>query len=80
MWLLLNDSYSYEMSTSFRAGDGHKELSPTGTYSYRVNTPWSLTASGVYQVGKHGLVSVDYTFTDFRSARTLTIHYSRIQQ
>ena len=69
MWLLLNDSYSYEMSTSFRAGDGHKELSPTGTYSYRVNTPWSLTASGVYQVGKHGLVSVDYTFTDIRSAR-----------
>lgn len=72
MWLLLNDSYSYEMLTSFRAGDGFKETSPTGTYSYRVNTPWSATASAVYQAGKHGLVSVDYTVTDFRAARLRT--------
>ncbi len=69
MWLLLNDSYSYEMQTAFRAGDSHKKASPTGTYSYRVNTPWSVTASGVYQAGKHGLVSVDYTYTDYRTAR-----------
>ena len=69
MWLLLNDSYSYTMITSFRAGDGYKEESDPGTFSYRVITPWRATASGVYQAGKHGLVSVDYTFTDFRNAR-----------
>lgn len=69
MWLLLNDSYNYAMITSFRAGDGFKQESDPGTFSYRVITPWRATASGVYQAGKHGLVSVDYTFTDFRNAR-----------
>ena len=68
MWLLLNDSYGYEMLTAFRAGDGFKEPSATGTYSYRVRTPWRAVLSGVYQAGKHGLVSVDYTYADQRSA------------
>lgn len=68
-WLLLNDAYSYEMVTSFRAGDGFKQASPSGSYSYRVNTPWRATGSAVYQAGSHGLVSVDYTFTDPGAAR-----------
>jgi hypothetical protein len=68
MWLLLNDSYGYEMLTAFRAGDGYKEPSSTGTYSYRVRTPWRAVLSGVYQAGKHGLVSVDYTYADHRSS------------
>lgn len=69
MWLQLNDAYGYEMSTVFRAGDGHKEISPTGAFSYSVNTPWSVTASGMYQAGKHGMVSLDYTYVDYRQAR-----------
>lgn len=69
MWLLLNDSYGYEMLTAFRAGDGYKEPSATGTFSYRIKTPWRAVLSGVYQAGKHGLVSVDYTYVDQRSSR-----------
>jgi hypothetical protein len=69
MWLLLNDAYSYEMLTSFRAGDGFIQSSPEGTFSYRINTPWRVVASGVYQAGKHGLVSVDYTYADYRQSR-----------
>lgn len=69
MWLLLNDSYSYEMLTAFRGGDGFKEPSTTGTFSYRIKTPWRAVLSGVYQAGKHGLVSVDYTYADYRNSR-----------
>lgn len=69
MWMLMNDSYSYEMRTSFRSGDGFSESSPEGTFSYRINTPWRAVASAVYQAGRHGLVSVDYTYADMRQAR-----------
>lgn len=73
-WLLLSDAYSYGMSTDFRTpdanGDTHYGMnSPDGSYSYRVRTPWSVLASVAYIVGQHGLVSVDYSYTDFRQAR-----------
>lgn len=70
MWLLLNDSYSYTMTTTFTgSSDPLQEVSPDGTFSYRVTTPWSATLSAVYQAGKYGLVSVDYTYSDPRNAR-----------
>lgn len=69
MWLLLSDAYGYSLLTNFRAGDGYVEDSPTGSFSYRVNTPWRVLASAAYQVGKSGIISVDYTYTDYRNAR-----------
>jgi hypothetical protein len=69
MWLLLNDSYSYSMITAYRGGGGESVDSDPGTFSYRVNTPWRVVLSGVYQAGKHGLVSVDYTYADYRSSK-----------
>ncbi len=68
-WLLLSDAYSYSLFTNFRAGDSYTENSPEGSFSYRVNTPWSVLASAVYQAGKSGIISVDYGYTDFRKAR-----------
>jgi hypothetical protein len=69
MWMLMNDSYNYAMRTSFRSGDGFSESSPEGTFSYRLNTPWRAVASAVYQAGRHGIISVDYTYADMRQAR-----------
>lgn len=69
MWLSLSDAYSYHITTAFRVGEGQVKDSPDGTFSYRVTTPWSVVASAAYVAGKHGLVSVDYTYTDYRQAR-----------
>lgn len=69
MWLLMSDSYSYHMTTSFQDGTPITDDSPDGVYSYRVNTPWRVVASAAYVVGKHGLVSVDYTYADYRQMR-----------
>lgn len=74
MWLQMSDAYSYTMSTNFRTPDSEGQMSyddssPDGSYNYRVRTPWSGLLSAAYVVGKHGLVSVDYGYTDFRSAR-----------
>ena len=69
MWLLLNDAYSYSMVTRFSTGEPYTEDSPEGSFTYRINTPWRTLVSAVYQAGKHGIVSVDYSYTDYRNTR-----------
>lgn len=73
-WLQLTDGFTYSMATRFRVPDsqGAKQYSmesPDGVYSYKINTPWSVLASAAYIVGQHGLVSVDYGYTNFTQAR-----------
>lgn len=76
-WLLLGDSYNYVMSTGFRTPvsngkTSYSQYSPDGTFNYRLRTPWSVLASASYIAGTHGLVSIDYGYTDFRQARLKT--------
>lgn len=73
-WWQLNDSYVHEMSTTFRSPDTegnytYQSISPDGTFSYRVHTPWRATASVAYIAGQHGLVSLDYEYSDLRNMR-----------
>lgn len=73
-WLQLSDAYSYSMATQFRTPDSegntrYQEDSPSGSFSYRIRTPWRMLASATYVVGAHGLVSVDYGYTDFSQSR-----------
>jgi hypothetical protein len=73
-WLQLTDVYSNVMRTEFNSPDangntGYSMSSPDGSYNYRLRTPWSVLASAAYVVGRHGLVSVDYAYTDFRQAK-----------
>lgn len=74
-WLQLSDAYSYTMTTDFRTPPvlngnyRYNEDSPEGAFNYRVRTPWNVLASAAFIAGKHGLVSVDYQFTNFRQAR-----------
>ncbi|MBS1583560.1 MAG: hypothetical protein JST66_15265 [Bacteroidetes bacterium] len=74
MWLQMNDAYTYSMNTGFRTPDangktGYSWDSPDGAYAYRVRTPWRVVASAAYVAGKHGLVSVDYGYTNFRQSK-----------
>lgn len=39
------------------------------TYRYRITTPYHLNAGIAYQIGNFGLVSADYEFIDYASAR-----------
>ncbi|MBK9177494.1 MAG: hypothetical protein IPM46_14405 [Flavobacteriales bacterium] len=73
-WWQLNDSYVHQMSTTFRSPDtegnyAYESISPDGTFSYRLHTPWRATASAAYIAGQHGLVSLDYEYADLRSMR-----------
>ncbi len=73
-WLQMSDSYAYDMSTEFRSPDSNGDTqyalsSPDGTFNYRIRTPWSVLASAAFVAGQHGLVSVDYAYTDFRQSK-----------
>lgn len=73
-WMQLNDAFGYSMTTNFHAPDSegrtrYTEDSPDGTFNYRVRTPWNVLASAAFIAGQHGLVTVDYGFTNFRQAR-----------
>ena len=73
-WLQMSDAYSYHMSTDFRTADANGNYtygkdSPDGAFNYRVRTPWSILASAAFIAGQHGLVSVDYQYSDFRQAK-----------
>lgn len=39
------------------------------TYRYRITTPYHLNAGIAYQIGNFGLISADYEFIDYGSAR-----------
>jgi hypothetical protein len=73
-WLQLSDGYNYTMTTGFRTPDAsgnytYGQTSPDGVFNYRLRTPWSVLASAAFIAGQHGLVSVDYSYTDFRQAK-----------
>ena len=38
-------------------------------YKYEIKTPWKIAASGAFIFGKHGLISVDYSYKDYSSIR-----------
>lgn len=74
MWLQLSDVYNNTMTTDFITADGngdtgYSKSSPDGSFNYRLRTPWSVLASAAYVAGKHGLVSIDYQYTDLRQAK-----------
>lgn len=73
MWLQLSDAYSYSMSTRFATVfEGRNQYtadSPDGSFNYRVRTPWRTIGSVAYVVGKHGVISADYQYSNARAAK-----------
>jgi hypothetical protein len=70
----LNDLYDSGMRSSITYDDGATEETPAspdkqGVYDYEIETPMKLIASGALVIGKAGLVSVDYEFVDYSTAK-----------
>ncbi|MGE5395467.1 MAG: OmpP1/FadL family transporter [Candidatus Saccharibacteria bacterium] len=70
----LNDLYDSGMKSSITYDDGKTENysavpDKQGVYDYEIETPMKFIASGALVVGKAGLVSVDYEFVDYSTAK-----------
>ncbi len=57
-------------STSFEA------TSPDGSYDYKITTPMRALGSLAVIIGQHGLVSADYEYIDYSTARLRASDYS----
>ena len=73
----LKDEYSSDISATFDSvppwttanSQDFNASSPEGVYDYRLYTPWRLIGSMAIIIDKKGLISVDYEFIDYSSAR-----------
>lgn len=69
----LFDSFETSMSSSVTYDDGgtesYKALSPLSEYDYDLETPLRATLSGAFVIAKKGLISVDYEYVDYGSAK-----------
>lgn len=68
-YLSLADSYSSVMNSYFRNGDDYNWESPLGSFNYSLRTPARYMANLAFVLGKSGLISADYEFTDYSTAR-----------
>jgi len=74
MFTQLNDVYNTELRTNFTVAPdslnrSFDEQSIDGIFNYRVHSPWRAVFSAAFLAGTHGLLSLDYEYTDYSNAR-----------
>lgn len=65
----ITDKWSTNTQAYYTNGDYFNSGSPLGEYKYDIKTPWRATGSAALILGRMGLLSVDYTYVDYTSAR-----------
>lgn len=68
----LTDEFRTSMSSSVTYDDGDEDYdidSPTSAYDYSIESPLRANLSGAFVIGKVGLISADYEYVDYGSAR-----------
>ena len=68
----LHDFFHTEMySSNFNNPDANfnEALSPLNNFDYQLNTPFRATFSGAFVIAKKGLISIDYEYVDYSSAK-----------
>lgn len=67
----LRDSYENNMDSYFDADanlDNKSANTGLNEYQYRLRTPFKAIGSAAFQIGKLGMISVDYEFVDYKRA------------
>ncbi len=57
------------MNTAFNNGKSYTEYSPTGTFSYKLTTPWRWSLGLAYTFWDRALISADYENVNYASMR-----------
>ena len=71
----VEESWYTETYSSFIDG-AYNYLSPTGTYTYTVTTPYRLNASAAIIFGNFGMITADYDFIDYSKMRASSYDYN----
>lgn len=74
----MSDTYSAAVEYDFNNIDGNREhgsmddinnQTDLGSFKYHLSTPWHFMASAATVLGKWGIISVDYEYTDAQGTR-----------
>ncbi len=65
----LHDQWSSKMESDFKDGNNYEYSSPQGDYDYLLTTPFRAIGSMSVLFGKIGLISADYEYVNYASAR-----------
>ena len=68
-FLTVNDIYVADISATYRDGQVISIDGPQNNFEYRIRTPSKYTLNAAYILGKRGIISADYTYTDFSRAQ-----------
>lgn len=71
-WYTMTDTWGYRMTTSFNNGNTYPKDSPTGTYDYKLTTPFRFSVGAAFVFGTGGLLSADYERVDYSSTKFRT--------
>ena len=65
----MHDEYKYSMSSQFDNGNKYNQDTPSGSYDYSLTTPSRSIASVGFIIAKKAILSADYEFIDYSTAR-----------
>jgi len=70
----MSDTYSSSMTSGFENGYTAK-ASADGYFEYELNTPFRAIGSVGIVIGKSGIISADYEYVDYKTARLRSYEY-----
>lgn len=82
----MNDSYGssmtayYDMPPLNDNTTRFESSSPNGNYDYKISTPMRAMGSLAFIIGQYGMVSADYEYIDYSTARLRASDYSFIDE
>lgn len=75
----IEEEYSYNIESNIEYSDGpatNNYYSPINTFDYELQTPFKALGSLGFVIGKYGILSVDYEFVDYSTARLRSDTYA----
>lgn len=72
----LTDKYSNNIKATYDSGVEHTASSPSGKFDYELSTPLKAIGSMAFVIKQTALVSFDYEFVDYTTARLRSDDYS----
>ncbi len=76
----LHDEFKSSMTTHFENGSSYSFDSPFGTYDYNLTTPFKAIGSAAFVYQQFGVLSFDYEFVDYTSAKLDANDYSFVDE
>jgi hypothetical protein len=72
----MRDNWWSDLSAEYDNGEYYTNRSPNGNYNYELNTPWKAIGSAAVILGRFLIVSAEYEYIDYTSAKLRARDYN----